>query len=105
MQITPELIDRMNGNSLYNTLGIRLDSASQGMARSSLKPEPGVCWPFQGQPHGGILFTLMDTTMAWAVLSQLDEGLNCATIHLDIQYTAPARGDTFSCKARAGAVY
>jgi acyl-coenzyme A thioesterase PaaI-like protein len=42
----------------------------------------------------------MDTTMAWAVLSGVEEGYNCATINLDIQYTRRAVGRSFLCRAR-----
>jgi len=72
MLFTELTISQMNDNPLYHTLGIRIEKVAEGQARSRLEPRPEVCWPFPGQPHGGILFTLMDTTMAWAVLSQTD---------------------------------
>ncbi len=100
MEIAAAELEKINTNSLYQTLGIRLNAASQGSARSSLQPRSEVCWPFPGQPHGGILFTLLDTTMAWAIFSDLPQGSNCTTIHLDIQYPAPARGDVFQCETQ-----
>ena len=100
MEIVAADLEKVNTNSLYRTLGIRLKKASQGMAESRLRPCSEVCWPFAGQPHGGILFTLLDTTMAWAVFSELPEGRNCTTIHVDIQYPAPARSDVFECTAQ-----
>ncbi|MEW6265407.1 MAG: PaaI family thioesterase [Thermodesulfobacteriota bacterium] len=100
MRVEQSLLDRINENSLYRTLGIVVEEAAEGLALSRLTPEPAVCWPFARQPHGGILFTQMDTTMAWAVLTLLDSGLGCATINLDIQYTRPALGDRFLCTAR-----
>jgi len=99
MEFTAKILNQMNANSLYRTLGIRVDAASNGKAQSYLKPNAAVCWPFAEQPHGGVLFTMMDTTMAWAVWSLLDEGYNCATINLDIHYTKPAKSDAFLCKA------
>ncbi len=99
MEITQDSLDKMNDNSLYNTIGIRVEEAEKGQARSFLLPPSEVCWPFPGQPHGGILFTFMDTTMAWAVISLLDEGLSCSTVNLDIEYTHPAKGKQFSCRA------
>ena len=99
MRIENELIERMNANSLYQTTGIHLESAADGVALSVLKPQPAICWPFENQPHGGVLFTLMDTTMAWAIQSNLESGLSCTTIDLDIRYIAPARGDEFHCRA------
>lgn len=100
MEITKDFVDRMNQNSLYRTMGIRVEEATAGTARVSLAPDVRLCWPFPGQPHGGVLFTLMDVTMAWAVLSHIDPGFNCATINLDIQYTRPAKGDVYVGKAR-----
>jgi uncharacterized protein (TIGR00369 family) len=100
MLLTEQTLSQMNDNSLYNLLGIRIEKASDGQARSRLEPKSEVCWPFPGRPHGGILFTLMDTTMAWAVLTQLTPGYNCSTINLDIQYPRPAKGDVFSCTAQ-----
>ena len=99
METTPEIIEQLNNNPLYRTLGIRVIEVGEGRAISILEPTAEVCWPFPGQPHGGILFTVMDTTMGWTILSQTHAGYNSATIHLDIQYTAPARGKRFTCSA------
>jgi uncharacterized protein (TIGR00369 family) len=100
MGISQKKMDRLNDNSLYRTLGIRVEEAGEGSARARLEPDPKVCWPFPGQPHGGVIYTLMDTTTAWAVFSDLPEGDNCATISMEIQYTLPARGDSFTCTAK-----
>jgi uncharacterized protein (TIGR00369 family) len=100
MKFSNRDIERLNDNTLYNTVGISVEGVSHGEASVRLLPKEVFCWPFQGQPHGGILFTLMDTTMAWAVLSGVEEGYNCATINLDIQYTRRAVGRSFLCRAR-----
>ncbi len=99
MIITPEILEALNRNSLYRTIGLRVEHAENGKASSRLRPNPAVCWPFPGQPHGGILYTAMDTTMACAVLTELEPDLNCATVDLTLHYTAPAKGDYFICKA------
>jgi uncharacterized protein (TIGR00369 family) len=99
MEFTREEMNSINNNSLYNTIGISVEDASEGKARSRLRPDKDFCWPFEDQPHGGVLFTLMDTTMAWAVLTLIHEGYNCATINLDIQYTRRASGELFACHA------
>ena len=93
-------IKKINDNTLYQTVGICVEKAGDDSALSRLRPNRDLCWPFEGQPHGGVLFILMDTTMAWAVLTGVDEGHNCATINLDIQYTRRATGQIFSCRAR-----
>ncbi len=99
MEFSSKEMSRLNSNSLYQALGIVVEEAKGGKARSKLRPVPAFCWPFEGQPHGGILFTLMDTTMAWAVLTKVEPGHNCATINLDIQYTKRAGGDILTCQA------
>lgn len=99
MEITAAILDKMNANSLYQMLGIQIEAAGGGKARSRIIPKPALCWPFPEQPHGGVLFTLIDTTMAWAVWSQLEPGFNCTTVNIDIHYTKPAQGDVFVCTA------
>ena len=100
MIISSEQIAQFNANPLYQTTGIQALSAEDGRAVTELKPPGNVCWPFSGQPHGGILFTQMDTTMAWAVLSAAGEGTNCSTVNMEIQYPLPAKGPTFTCEAQ-----
>jgi uncharacterized protein (TIGR00369 family) len=100
MKVTPELLEALNRNTLYRTIGIRVEHAENGKASSRLHPNPEVCWPFRGQPHGGILYTTMDTTMACAVLTELEPGLSCSTVDLTLHFTAPAKGDYFICNAR-----
>lgn len=100
MKFTGEFLEWLNDNKLFRTLGIEVEGAKGGEARSRLTQKKELCFPFPGQPHGGMLFTLMDVTMASAVFSSLEEGFNCATVQLDIHYTAPARGDVFLCHAR-----
>jgi uncharacterized protein (TIGR00369 family) len=99
MKLPQDLLDQFNRNSLYTTVGIQLKKAEEGKAESILIPNPKVCWPFPTQPHGGILFTIMDTTMAWAIQSLLDRGLSCTTIDLHIQYLAPAKDSPYTCSA------
>lgn len=99
MEFDDKMIGQVNGNPLYTATGIRIESAAAGVVTARLEPTPEMCWPFAGQPHGGILFTLMDTTMAWAAISGQAELGSCTTIHADIQYTRPARGSFFLCRA------
>ena len=100
MKLPQELLEQINDNSLYHTLGIRVEEAGNGTARSRLEPPPGIYWPSPGQLHGGVLYTMIDTSMAWAVFSQLDPQHTCATVNVDIQYILPARGSLFTCSAQ-----
>ncbi|MEJ2725201.1 MAG: PaaI family thioesterase, partial [Deltaproteobacteria bacterium] len=100
VEFTEKFVTWLNANSLYKAVGITVEGASRGKARARMDPDPALCWPFAAQPHGGILFTFMDTTMGCAVLSELEPGLNCSTINSNIQYTAPAKGNGFICEAQ-----
>jgi len=99
MEITQPFLDQVNENPLYTLLGIRIETVEQGTVRSRLKAVPGACWPVPGQPHGGVLFTLMDTTMAWAAIVHpgVQDG---TTVHLDIQYLRAAQNGPWTCVAR-----
>ena len=99
MEFPASYLDQLNDGSLYRSVGITMESACDGVAISLMRPAAPLCWPFPGQPHGGILFTQMDTTMAIAVLASAGGEDNCATIDLGIQYPHPARGDWFRCRA------
>ena len=99
MRYTTETIARYNDNPLYRAIGIRLEEVADGNARATLAPLAQVCWPTDGQPHGGILFTTLDTTMAFAALSTADADSGCATVDCSIQYPAPAKDGPFSCRA------
>ena len=73
MELSSQEMERLNNNPLYQTIGILVDEAKEGKAHSHLRPNPAICWPFDGQPHGGILFTLMDTTMVVVAHTQASE--------------------------------
>ena len=99
MIYSPEDLARINDNPLYRTIGIQVLSCADGKAVSTMNPLPEVCWPTAGQPHGGILFTQIDTTTAFAALSTAEAGSGCATVDSGIQYAAPARHAPFRCEA------
>lgn len=98
MRYSDEDLARFNDSPLYRTLGIRLLSCAQGQVRSRLTPTPEVCWPDPAQPHGGILFTILDTSMAFAAISSADEAVGSATVDCSVQYPAPARHGPFECQ-------
>ena len=92
-------IAALNDNPLYHALGIRAEQVAGGTARATLVPTAAACWPLPSQPHGGVLFTLLDTTTAWAAMSHGDDGDGCVTVDCSIQYPAPARDGPFTCIA------
>ena len=94
-------VARLNDNPLYRALGIRVERVGGGAARATLSPTASACWPQPDQRHGGVLFTLLDTTTAWAAMSLGEDGDGCVTVDCSIQYPAPARHAPFACIATA----
>lgn len=99
MDFSPDTLARLNDNLLYHALGIRIEHCGGGQARATLAPTENACWPSPGSPHGGVLFTVIDTTMAWAAMSLAGPGESVATVDCSIQYPAPATHGPFTCEA------
>jgi uncharacterized protein (TIGR00369 family) len=98
MEFTAVRIAELNANPFYYAVGVRLNWVSDGGAEAVLDPNPAMCWPNAGRPHGGVLFTVLDTTMAFAAISNGADGSGCATVDCNIQYTAPADHGPFLCR-------
>ena len=94
-----ENLQIINDNDFYRALGIRLVHRDETTVTSEMRPPPAMCWPEADQPHGGVVFTQLDTTMATAAMTGPHIGHECSTIDLSIQYLAPAVGPVFYCQA------
>ena len=99
MDFPPDTLTRLNDNPLYRALGIRIDDCHSGIARSTMTPTVNACWPSPEQPHGGVLFTMIATTMAWTAMSLANTGDDVATVDCSIHYLAPAKHGPFTCHA------
>ncbi len=53
-----------------------------------------------GVLHGGVTATLMDTAMAFAVITRLEEGERASTVDLTVHYLRPHTEGTFTCTAK-----
>ena len=98
MKFTDSQLRTLNNNSLYEALGIRVHRVADGEAESVLEPTPAMCFPTAGRPHGGIIFTVLDTTMAFAAISNGPEGTGCGTVDCSIQYPRAADHGPFKCQ-------
>lgn len=99
MEFSADTLARLNDHPLYAALGVRIDHCDGGKARATLAPTANACWPSPGSPHGGVLFTVIDTTMAWAAMSLAGDDESVATVDCSIQYPAPATHGPFTCEA------
>jgi acyl-CoA thioesterase len=50
-----------------------------------------------GVLHGGVLYTMADTSMGYAVYSTLDRGQSCATIEIKMVYLKPVLEGRVRC--------
>ncbi|WP_442968770.1 PaaI family thioesterase [Ramlibacter sp.] len=80
-------------------MGTRVDYCRDGSARSTVTPTESACWPWVERPHGGVLFAIADSTMAWAAMSLTKVGESVATVDCSIHYPAPAALGPFTCHA------
>lgn len=53
-----------------------------------------------GVLHGGVTATLIDTAMAYAVITRLAEGERASTVDLTVHYLRPHTEGTFTCTAK-----
>lgn len=87
-------------NPLFTLLGVTVDAIEPDRAVLSLPGKPELV---QGGEviAGGVLATLLDETMAHAVLGGNEPGKRTATIDMTASFLRPVRqGDTMVCEAK-----
>lgn len=72
-------------------LGIRRDSAADGVAQVSLDLRPELLNNHAGG-HGGVVMTLLDCAMAHAALSRVDYTREVLTVDMHVAFMRPASG-------------
>ncbi|MBF6358009.1 PaaI family thioesterase [Nocardia higoensis] len=84
------------------SLGIRLESASEGRTRYYLDPNPATI-NAMFTVHGGVIATLMDTAMGSAVFTTLGDGVAYTTLELKVNFirSVTMDGSRLTCEATA----
>ncbi len=82
-------------------VGYKVLKVAVGRTVFELKPREHHYNPF-ASVHGGILSTLLDTTMTSAVMSTLSKGLVCTTVEIKVNFIKPVTEKTglIRCEAR-----
>ncbi len=82
-------------------IGYTISTVENGYAVFELDPKEYHYNPFSSV-HGGIISTLLDTTMTASVLSTLPKGINCSTVEIKVNFVRPvtARCETLKCEAQ-----
>lgn len=89
----------LRSNHVAQMVGMELVDLADGEAVIAIKMRDELRQP-HGLLHGGITATLIDTAMAFAVLTRLGKDEKASTIDLTIHYTRPHTGGAVICKAR-----
>ena len=86
---------------IANLVGYIISEVDNGYAVFELNPAEYHYNPF-ATVHGGILSTLLNTTMTASVLSTLPKGISCTTIEIKVNFIKPVTADTgvLRCEAR-----
>jgi uncharacterized protein (TIGR00369 family) len=89
----------LDANPVAQMVGMHLVDISPGEAVISFEMRDQLKQP-HGILHGGITATLIDTAMAFAVVTELAEGEKASTIDLTIHYLRPHTEGTVTCSAK-----
>lgn len=77
-------------------LGLRIDAVGDGRCRAHLEVREELFNPHH-VAHGGVLFSLADTSMGAALYHELDAGESCATIEMKMNFIKPVRKGRLEC--------
>ena len=92
---------QINAPPVAALVGYKIIEVQNGFAVFELNPEEFHYNPFS-TVHGGILSTLLDTTMTASVLSTLPIGASCATVEIKVNFIKPVTEQTeiLNCEAK-----
>ena len=83
---------------LSTFLGLRREVPEPGRALAELDLGPELHNP-NGVVHGGVLFTMVDTSMGAATMSVLDDDQICASIEVHLRFLRSASTGTLGAEA------
>lgn len=98
--IERDMRERVAASPFHTSLGISVESAGEGSVTLRCESTPAHA-NLHGTVHGGVIATLADTAAGLAVRSAMtDPGGAHASVHLDVQYLAPATSGTLRATGR-----
>jgi uncharacterized protein (TIGR00369 family) len=82
-------------------IGYQIKEVDHGFAAFEFYPGEHHYNPF-ATVHGGILSTLLDTTMTASVLTTLPQGVTCSTVEIKVNFVKPVTAESgrIHCEAR-----
>lgn len=86
-------------NPFEALIGCKCRVSARGRCIATLDLAPELLNP-HGVLHGGVLYTMADTSMGYAVYSTLAHGGSCATIEIKMVYLKPVTRGRVRCVTR-----
>ena len=103
MEITPERIEAIKEkfatNNFPQYLGVELDSLEPGRARLGLEVRQELL-QLQGVMHGGAIASLIDTAVAFAIISVSEPEDRFTTVEMKVNYLSAIREGRVVADAR-----
>jgi acyl-CoA thioesterase len=103
MEITPEreqaIREKFENNHFPRLVGIEIDSIEPGRARLSLEVREELL-QLQGIMHGGVIATIIDTAVAFAIIGTSEPDDRFTTVEMKVNYLAPIREGRIVADAR-----
>ncbi len=103
MEITPEreqaIREKFEENHFPQLLGIEIDSIEPGRARLSVEVRQELR-QLQGVMHGGATASLIDTAVAFAIMSVSEPGDRFTTVEMKVNYLSAIREGRIVADAR-----
>lgn len=103
MKITPEQLqaikDKFETNHFPKYLGIEIDSIEEGRARLSVETRKELL-QLQGVMHGGAIASLIDTAVAFAIISVSQPHDRFTTVEMKVNYLSAIREGRVVADAR-----
>ncbi|HMQ05508.1 MAG TPA: PaaI family thioesterase [Pyrinomonadaceae bacterium] len=91
--------DTLHGLPFAQLMGMRLDDLQQNESVIKIEMRDDLRQP-HGVLHGGVTATLIDTAMAFAVITRLAPDEKATTVDLTVHYLRPHLEGTLICTAK-----
>jgi acyl-CoA thioesterase len=91
---------RYSQSPIHKFFGLELGELGPGLAVVNFSSRPEFLNVY-GDLHGGVIATVLDSTLLQTVRTLLGEEDGIVTLEVKVNYVAPARGDRFTCRGDA----
>ncbi len=96
-------VDHTQATNFIQLIGLTVSRFENGTCISEMQLRKHHL-SLSGRAHGGVLASMLDTTLGVAVYSALPEGKSCATLSFNVSFFRPVAGGRLTCTSRVGNV-